>query len=416
MARKRFKKFVDLDRTEDSYGVGLKDMSVSLSIRESNGFDDSEVSLFFSLYLQFNVQVILKTDFANLFVSQYDELKVLKRKLAKTISLEELKKHNFVRRPKEVFTRFSVSSISSILDALTPDNRKVIDNCGLGSLMLFQKCYAPNKFMKWVAKLVNYRSADIVVDGKVISLTKESIHLLLGLPIGDKAFPSNSAGGKFIIFSIFDKQSIPSVTFFAKKIIKNETKSDKELMTCFILYDWCGYILIWLLDCVKSFNRGKSISSGTGGTFGGCLYYLASLDSIPRISVWKDGMMQTYADFDMKSLGCYGYYPLRDHLRFIYNYLSLSMDPHFTQKLDEFSRCKLPDSLKENICKLIYSYCFNYGVSVNLDVNHISSMPDATKSVFCKLLKHAYAINSRTEKLILDLIKLIANACEDDAY
>jgi hypothetical protein len=47
MARKRFKKFVDLDRIEDSYGVGLKDMSVSLSNRESNGFDDSEVSLFF---------------------------------------------------------------------------------------------------------------------------------------------------------------------------------------------------------------------------------------------------------------------------------------------------------------------------------------------------------------------------------
>jgi hypothetical protein len=23
-------------------------------------------------------------------------------------------------------------------------------------------------------------------------------------------------------------------------------------------------------------------------------------------------MMQTYADFDMKSLGCYGYYPLHD--------------------------------------------------------------------------------------------------------
>jgi len=40
-------------------------------------------------------------------------------------------------------------------------------------------------------------------------------------------------------------------------------------------YDWCGYILDWLLDCVKSFNRGKSISSGFGGSLGGCLYYLA---------------------------------------------------------------------------------------------------------------------------------------------
>jgi hypothetical protein len=118
------------------------------------------------------------------------------------------------------------------LDALAPDNRKVIDNCGLGSLMLFQS-FMPNKFVKWVAELVNYRSADIVVDGKVISLTKKSVHLVLSLQMGDKAFSSNFAAGKSIILSMFDKQSIPSVTFFSNKIIKNETKSDEELKTCF---------------------------------------------------------------------------------------------------------------------------------------------------------------------------------------
>jgi len=90
------------------------------------------------------------------------------------------------------------------------------------------------------------------------------------------------------------------------------------------------------------------------------------------------------------------------------------MDPGFTQKLDEVSGCKLPDSLKNNISKLIQTYCFNCGVSVNLDVNHVGAMPDVLKSAFCKLLNHAYSIDSRTEKLVLDLLKLICHAFDDE--
>jgi len=117
-----------------------------------------------------------------------------------------------------VFARFSVSSLSSVLDALTPDKRKVINDFGLGSLLLFQKCYVPNKFIKWIAQLVKYKSADVVADRKVISLTKEYVHLVLGLPMGDKVFPSDSADGKSIVLPMFDKQSIPAVTFFPTEL------------------------------------------------------------------------------------------------------------------------------------------------------------------------------------------------------
>jgi hypothetical protein len=62
MARKRSKKFVDLDSTEDSYSVGLEDMFVSLSNSESNGFDDSEISLFSficSSYVHYSLRILL---------------------------------------------------------------------------------------------------------------------------------------------------------------------------------------------------------------------------------------------------------------------------------------------------------------------------------------------------------------------
>jgi len=77
-----------------------------------------------------------------------------------------------LKRPKDAFTRFSVSNLSSVIDSLTPDQKKIIDNFGFGSLLHFDKCFVPNKFAQWVARLVNHRSGDIVIDGKVISLTK----------------------------------------------------------------------------------------------------------------------------------------------------------------------------------------------------------------------------------------------------
>lgn len=116
-------------------------------------------------------------------------------------------------RQKDVFT--SVTDFSSVLDALSPENRKVIEDFRFGSLLQFGKCYVPNKFVKWVVQLVNHRSGDIVLDGKAISLPKESIHLVLGLPMRNKPFPSDYSVGKSAVLSKFDKQSVSSVTFFA---------------------------------------------------------------------------------------------------------------------------------------------------------------------------------------------------------
>jgi len=189
---------------------------------------------------------------------------------------------------------------------LSPEHKKVIDDFGFGCLLQFDKCFVPNKFAKWVARLVNYRSGDIVIDGKVISLTRESVHLVLGVPITDLSFPTDPSTGKAIVLSKFGKRSIPSVSFFANKLLNHDPMSDEDLFICFILvamasflcpnssqapsykyfgifedlqnvkqYDFAVYILQWLLDSVKSFNRGKSSLDSDGGTLGGCIYYLA---------------------------------------------------------------------------------------------------------------------------------------------
>ena len=76
-----------------------------------------------------------------------------------------------------------------------------IEDIGFGCLLQFDRCFVPNKFVSWVASLVNYKSGDIILGGRVISLTKESVHLVLGLPKTAKPFPLDSSLGKSICLS-----------------------------------------------------------------------------------------------------------------------------------------------------------------------------------------------------------------------
>jgi len=67
-----------------------------------------------------------------------------------------------------------------------------------------------------------------------------------------------------------------------------------------------------------------------------------------------------------------------------------------------------------DICKLIQNHCFNSGLSINLDVHSVNALPDNLKSCFCKLLTHAYSIDSRSQQLVLDLMKLVADSVATD--
>ncbi|CAO2165562.1 unnamed protein product [Urochloa humidicola] len=379
-------------------------------------------------------------------MKDYADIKIMKRKLALALSCQATNVES-VKKSRVAVTRFSVSNFASVIDALTPAKRKIIEDYGFGSLLLFDKCLVPNKFAKWVASLVNYRSGDIVIDGKVISLTKESVNLVLGLPISDKPFPSDYAVGKSLVLSRFGKHTIPSVAFFADKILENESMSDEDLFICFILValnsflcsnssaipsykyfgifedlgnvkelDWCGYVLDWLLEGIKAFNCAKSVRHTDGRTLAGCLFYLSVIyldhvdfgarqlsNSVPRISVWKGTMLTEYAEYDMKQPGCYGYHPLLDisrtcyskDFRYLYNPSSLIIDDNFKESLDSHAGHPLSLNLKNKICQLIQNYCFNCGLSINLDVNSVSALPDNMKVIFCKLMQHAYTIDSR---------------------
>uniref|UniRef100_A0A0E0QL62 Ubiquitin-like protease family profile domain-containing protein n=1 Tax=Oryza rufipogon TaxID=4529 RepID=A0A0E0QL62_ORYRU len=204
----------------------------------------------------------------------------------------------------DAFSRFSVKYFSKVLDSLSPHH-------------------------KTIAKQVDVNCSDIVLGQKLIPLNKQSVHVVLGLPVGGstihskfdsgkqkilqifgktsipsvKFFGENTIHSKFDsgkqkILQIFGKTSIPSVKFFGEKIIKNEELPDDQILICFMIVslncflcpnsslipstkylsafedmdlieslDWCKLVFDWLMEHISKIEKSK--------TFGGCLFHLA---------------------------------------------------------------------------------------------------------------------------------------------
>uniref|UniRef100_K3Y235 Ubiquitin-like protease family profile domain-containing protein n=1 Tax=Setaria italica TaxID=4555 RepID=K3Y235_SETIT len=322
--------------------------------------------------------------------SNFKLIKKLKRELSSS-SKHKSKRSKVTKNTDDGFTRFSATAFANLIDALTPHQRAVIEGYGFGSLLLFSKCSIPKKITTWIPRHVDSKSGDIILGGKVISLTKECINLVLGLPLSPKPFLADSNVGKSIVLSKFGKEHLPQVTFFAKKIIKQAEMFDEDVFVCFMVnalssflcsntslipspkyfgvfkdidnaknYDWCGLVLSWLLGHVKVFNRVNSSagSSKSRQCLGGCIYYLDVMylnhidfcqrqvkPDIPWISVWKDSMIQFYSDLDKKSLGVYGHRPLLDYDSICYAQSGNTEVDHLMKKLVKM--CNLDKSFDQ---------------------------------------------------------------------
>jgi len=101
-----------------------------------------------------------------------------------------------------------------VISSLSLEKKVIIASYGFGSLLLFDKCFVSNNFAKWVAHLVDSKSGDIVHNGKVISLTEESVNLVLDLPIGTRPFPYDPSAGKDFVLSKFGKSKFHQFLFY----------------------------------------------------------------------------------------------------------------------------------------------------------------------------------------------------------
>jgi len=263
---------------------------------------------------------------------------------------------------KHGFSRVSAKYFSEVIEALTPDQRKVISDYGFGSLLMYEKCVVPTKFINWLAHQIDVRTSEIVVNGKFIHFNKVSVHKVLGAPIGGDLFIVDCEAGEAFVLSKFNLTKLPPVSFFGDKIKNNESLPDDDMFICFMMValscflcpdpsvypstkymialkdlsrfqniDWSLYIYEWLIGAVPKFCFGVGKSLRSIHTFGGCSYVLAVLylDCLnfgtfdvtrmtPRILVWKGSMIKHYSDLDELNAYQYGKRCFRDIIDTLY--------------------------------------------------------------------------------------------------
>lgn len=197
-----------------------------------------------------------------------------------------------------VFTRFSVKYFSKVISALSVKQKEVIGRSCFASLLQFDWCFVPNHFASWIANHVDVKTCDIIVNDKVIPMSKESVNIILGLPVGGTEISSNFEAGKKKFLEVFGLTTMPPVKFFGDKLSQQEDMIDDQILFCFIIvslncflcpnscsvpsrkylsvfedieaidnFDWSKLIFDWLMDHLKKLNRSKSLD--------GCFFCLA---------------------------------------------------------------------------------------------------------------------------------------------
>nr|AAV31224.1 hypothetical protein [Oryza sativa Japonica Group] len=316
-------------------------------------------------------------------------------------------------------TRFSVKYFSEVLEKLSKRHRDIISKSCFKTLLLFEKCSVPYRLALWIAQKVDVNSCDIIVRDKVIPLSKESVHIVLGLPVGGLPISSNSEIGKQKILDTFGLSSLPTVKFFGDKLIRNESMSDDQVLISFMMVslncflcpnssiqpstkylsafadltsidklDWSNLVFEWLMKHLSKLEKSKS--------FGGCLYYLVVnyldflnfgmrkvLQDTPRIKVWKGTMIKKFSKFDKISKGVYGKRPIKDFSESCYKMIETgTAKATFLQRLDSAIGVDLPQEIKKDINELL--------------LHHLG--PDEN------------CIDDRVKNLLIDIFDLLSNA------
>lgn len=113
-------------------------------------------------------------------------------------------------------------SFSKVIESLDDVQRSIIEKYGFACLLKFDKCFVPNKFAIWVARMIDYRSGDIILKDQVISITEETVSYILDLPIGGAPFPTDFTRGKSYVLSRFGRTTLPPLNFFGDLLTKQK--------------------------------------------------------------------------------------------------------------------------------------------------------------------------------------------------
>jgi hypothetical protein len=91
------------------------------------------------------------------------------------------------------------------------------------------------------------------------------------------------------------------------------------------------------------------------------------------------------------------------------------MDYAFCEQLEEVAGCKLPDSLKVKISELVSKHYCVFGLSVNLDLSSVATLPADMKMLIARMTNYATNLHDRTKDLVVQLMKAIVETKRIDS-
>ncbi|XP_047065181.1 uncharacterized protein LOC124673097 [Lolium rigidum] len=219
------------------------------------------------------------------------------------------------------------------------------------------------KYFCDISKSLTFRRKEIIVnDSKIISISKDSVHFVTGLPnSGSVPMPDSDGGAKFIL-KLFGLSEMPHITFFGNKLKSQDVLTDTEVFVCFMViafkcflfptsnelpntdylsileqpesassFDVCALVFEHLISGVYKYNKSCKLKGRKPKVFEFCYYFLAvyyldSLDfgariidqSVPRISVWNGNLVKFFSDLDHTKNNIFGKRHLRKNLSSCY--------------------------------------------------------------------------------------------------
>ncbi|KAL6643993.1 hypothetical protein ACP70R_018759 [Stipagrostis hirtigluma subsp. patula] len=318
---------------------------------------------------------------------------------------------------------FSLKYFGDIIQSLSPDQISVIEAYGFGSLLKFDKCSVPKNFVKWIASIIDVRTSEIIFKDRVIPFSKQSVHKILGMPVGGKPLCSDSEAGKSFLLSKFKLQNLGTVQYYGDKLMFNKDLSDDEVFLCFMvvaigcficpdssfvpstdlikvfeqplqvrLYDWSLYLYDLMMAYVLKLRKQPRISKKGSHVLNASSYVLAVLyldcvdfgshkvsQEIPRISYWKGSVLKYCSELDQMSLSKFGRRPLKAIVDTTYTESFLKLDEsiatgfsessvpsEFKAKLESLYGDILPDELKYGICNIYATHFTEESKRMNL--------------------------------------------------
>jgi hypothetical protein len=139
-----------------------------------------------------------------------------------------------------------------VLCRLTDAQKSVIEKFGFQCLLVFGKTGIPSPFIRWLSSCVDALSSQIIVDDKILNVSKDSFHFVLGLPNSGAELVDDSDGGLDFILSLFNLSDAPHITFFGDRLRSSEPLSDQEIFVCFMQIAISCFLCPSASDCLDT--------------------------------------------------------------------------------------------------------------------------------------------------------------------